>query len=313
MPAPRGRAFAQVDVFTQVALRGNPVAVVLDGAGLDDAAMQAFARWTQLSETTFVLPPTPAARAQGADYQLRIFTPGGELPFAGHPTLGSCHAWLAHGGQRQSATHIVQECRKGLVRIARGSDGALAFAAPALARSAPQPALLAQVLQALGLTPAQLLAAEQLDNGPQWLGLLLDAPETVLALEPDHARLKALGQKVGVAALYPADDTPALVRRSSREARAFASTAAAPARPAVQLEVRAFAAATGIDEDPVTGSLNASLAQWLIAEGRLQAPYIANQGSCLGRDGWVQVSADAQGQLWIGGHTVGCIAGTVTL
>ncbi|MET1115416.1 MAG: PhzF family phenazine biosynthesis protein [Comamonas sp.] len=312
-PRPRtsaGRAFAQVDVFTQVALRGNPVAVVLDGAGLDDAAMQAFASWTQLSETTFVLPPTDAARARGADYQLRIFTPGGELPFAGHPTLGSCHAWLAQGGQPQSATHIVQECRKGLVRIARQDDGALAFAAPALARSAPEPQLLAAVLQALSLTPGQVIAAEQLDNGPLWLGLLLDSPETVLALDPDHARLKALGQKVGVAALYPADDTPPLVRRSSREARAFAQ---APGRPAVQLEVRAFAAATGINEDPVTGSLNASLAQWLIAEGRLQAPYAANQGSCLGRDGWVQVTADAQGQLWIGGHTVGCIEGTVLL
>lgn len=310
--APAGRAFAQVDVFTQVALRGNPVAVVLDGAGLDDAAMQAFARWTQLSETTFVLPPSPAAQAQGADYQLRIFTPGGELPFAGHPTLGSCHAWLAHGGQPQSAQRIVQECQKGLVAIARQADGTLAFAAPALARSVPEPELLAAVLQALSLQPAQVLAAEQLDNGPRWLGLLLDSPESVLALDPDHARLKALGQKVGVAAIYPADDTPALIKRSSREARAFA-TAAAPARPAVQLEVRAFAAATGINEDPVTGSLNASLAQWLIAEGRLQAPYIANQGSCLGRDGWVQVSADARGQLWIGGHTVGCIQGTVLL
>lgn len=310
---PRPRAFAQVDVFTQVALRGNPVAVVLDGEGLDDAAMQAFASWTQLSETTFVLPPTPAARAEGADYRLRIFTPGGELPFAGHPTLGSCHAWLAHGGKPQSATHIVQECKKGLVRIARQGDGTLAFAAPALARRAPEPELLAAVLQALGLTPGQVLAAQQLDNGPLWLGLLLDSPETVLALDPDHARLKALQQKVGVAALYPDGDTPALIKRSSREARAFATAATSPARAAVQLEVRAFAAATGINEDPVTGSLNASLAQWLVAEGRLQAPYVANQGSCLGRDGWVHVSAEGQGQLWVGGHTVGCIQGTVLL
>ncbi len=309
MSAPRARAFAQVDVFTEVALRGNPVAVVLDGEGLDDAAMQAFASWTQLSETTFVLPPTPAARAQGADYRLRIFTPGGELGFAGHPTLGSCHAWLAHGGQPQSSAHVVQECRKGLVTIAR-QDGALAFAAPSLDRSAPGAELLDAVCDALALAPAQVLAAQQLDNGTAWLGLLLDSPETVLALDPDHARLKALKQKVGVAALYPAEDTPALVRRSSREARAFAQ---APARPAVQLEVRAFAAATGVNEDPVTGSLNAGLAQWLIAEGRLQAPYIANQGSCLGRDGWVHVSADAQGRLWIGGHTVGCIAGSVLL
>lgn len=315
MTAPRPRAFAQVDVFTQVALRGNPVAVVLDGEGLDDAAMQAFASWTRLSETTFVLPASAAARARGADYRLRIFTPGGELPFAGHPTLGSCHAWLAHGGRPQSAQHIVQECGQGLVSIA-ARDGALAFAAPALTRAAPEPGLLAGVVQALGLRPDQVLAAEQLDNGPQWLGLLLDSPDTVLALEPDHARLKALQQKVGVAALYPADDAgPALVRRSSREARAFTANAAkaAPARPAVQLEVRAFAAATGVNEDPVTGSLNAGLAQWLIAEGRLQAPYVANQGSCLGRDGWVHVHADDQGQLWIGGHTVDCIQGSVLL
>jgi PhzF family phenazine biosynthesis protein len=313
IPAPRARAFAQVDVFTQVALRGNPVAVVLDGEGLDDAAMQAFASWTQLSETTFVLPASAGARAQGADYQLRIFTPGGELPFAGHPTLGSCHAWLAQGGRPQSATHIVQECKKGLVTISTQGQ-ALAFAAPALTRNAPAPQLLAGVLQALALRPEQVLAAEQLDNGPQWLGLLLDSPDTVLALEPDHARLKALRQKVGVAALYPAEDAtgPALVRRSSREARAFASTPT-PARPSAQLEVRAFAAATGVNEDPVTGSLNASLAQWLIAEGRLQPPYAANQGSCLGRDGWVHVHADAQGQLWIGGHTVGCIQGSVLL
>lgn len=312
MPAPRTRAFAQVDVFTQVALRGNPVAVVLDAEGLDDMAMQAFARWTQLSETTFVLPASEAARAQGADYQLRIFTPGGELAFAGHPTLGSCHAWLAHGGQPQSTQRIVQECKKGLVPIdTRGAS--LAFAAPSLQRSAPDPELLAAVLQALGLAPSQMLAAEQLDNGAQWLGLLLDSPDTVLALAPDHARLKALGQKVGVAALYPEPDSSLLVRRSSREARAFATAPAQAARPAAQLEVRAFAAATGINEDPVTGSLNASLAQWLTAEGRLQAPYLANQGSCLGRDGWVHVHADDQGQLWVGGHTVGCIQGTVLL
>lgn len=324
MSTPRARAFAQVDVFTQVPLAGNPVAVVLDAEGLDDAAMQAFARWTQLSETTFVLPASAAARAQGADYQLRIFTPGGELPFAGHPTLGSCHAWLAHGGQPQSGQCVVQECQKGLVAI-QTQGRALAFAAPGLTRSAPAPQLLAAVLAALDLAPDQVLAAEQLDNGPQWLGLLLDSPDRVLTLAPDHTRLKALGQKVGVAALYPTRCAPPesalLVRRSSREARAFVTTfvtalATAPATPpgpAAQLEVRAFAAATGINEDPVTGSLNASLAQWLIAEGWLQAPYVAHQGSCLGRDGWVHVQADGAGQLWIGGHTVDCIQGSVLL
>ena len=219
------RPFAQVDVFTALPYLGNPLAVVLDGAGLSDAGMQAFARWTNLSETTFLLPPSPEGLAQGADYRVRIFTPGGELPFAGHPTLGSCHAWLEAGGTPRATDTITQECQVGLIRIQR--DGArLAFGAPSLKRSNPSPKLLAQVAAALGLKPAHIIAAQHLDNGPQWLGLLLDSPHTVLQVQPDHAALKDLGQKVGVAGVEPAPAAPTLIARGNREARAFGARSA---------------------------------------------------------------------------------------
>lgn len=283
------RPFVQVDVFTAVPYRGNPLAVVLDGGGLDDETMQRFARWTNLSETAFLLPATQS----GADYRVRIFTPGGELPFAGHPTLGSCHAWLEAGGVPNSATEIVQECRIGLVRIRR--DGPrLAFAAPAMRRSAPDPAVLAQVTAALGLQSQQIAASQVLDNGPEWLSLLLHDRQSVLALKPDHGALKASGQKVGVAAVDPG------------------AGAGAPS-----LEVRAFAAPIGIEEDPVTGSLNASLAQWLIAEGRMPSAYVAAQGTCMGRAGRVHLQQEegrgSDAQVWVGGESVTCITGTVSL
>jgi PhzF family phenazine biosynthesis protein len=308
MPA---RAFKQIDVFTATPYFGNPLAVVLDGTGLDDEALLRFARWTNLSETTFVLPPTEASRAGGADYRVRIFTPGGELPFAGHPTLGTCHAWLEAGGVPQSQEVIVQECGVGLVRIRRRGHR-LAFAAPAVQRSTPGPALLAKVAGALGLKAPQILAAQLLDNGPVWLGLLLDSPDTVLALDPDHARLKELGQKVGVASVKRSQDAIQLIARSSREARAFAGHDV-PASPEPDLVVRAFAAPIGVNEDPVTGSLNASLAQWLIADGHLPAAYLAGQGECLGRAGRVHIQRDTDGQVWVGGESVTCITGTVTL
>jgi len=301
----RQRPFQQVDVFTAQPLLGNPLAVVLDGEGLSDAQMQAFAAWTQLSETTFVLPPTADGRAGGADYRVRIFTPGGELPFAGHPTLGTAHAWLAAGGQPQAPDQLVQECGVGLVRL-REIDGRRAFAAPALRRQAPDPEQLAAVLAALGLAPDEVLAAQALHNGPHWLGLLLAGVDTVLALEPDHAALKQLGTKVGVAARRTT--TPGLIRRASREARAFAHH-----EDTTDLEVRAFAAPVGIAEDPVTGSLNASLAQWLIADGHMPARYRARQGTALGRAGEVFVQRDEIGQIWIGGDVTGCIQGQVTL
>jgi PhzF family phenazine biosynthesis protein len=280
------RNFKQVDVFTATPYRGNALAVVLDGGGLSDDAMQGFARWTNLSETVFLLPPEDSR----ADYRLRIFTPGGELPFAGHPTLGSCHAWLEAGGQPRGGDSIVQECKVGLVRLRREGPR-LAFAAPPLQRSSPSPALVSQVAAALGISADEIVATEMLDNGPVWLTLLLDSPQRVLALSPDHMQLTKLGVKVGVAAAYEP-----------------AAAANAP-----QLEVRAFAAASGIPEDPVTGSLNASLAQWLIADGRMPARYLAAQGACLQRAGRVHIAQDESGQVWVGGESVTCISGTVVL
>ena len=300
------RPFKQVDVFTATPYFGNPLAVVLDASGLDEAAMQHFARWTNLSETTFVLPPTQSE----ADYQVRIFTPGGELPFAGHPTLGSCHAWLEAGGQSKSSQFIVQQCAKGLINICRDAVSTrLAFAAPSLLRSAPEAALLTQVANALGIGTALIKAAQWLDNGPVWLGLLLDSPETVLQLLPNHQALAKLGVKVGVAGMYePAPS--ALISRANREAQAFAQQKL-EAPP--DLEVRAFAACIGISEDPVTGSLNASLAQWLMADGLMPTHYTASQGVCMGRAGRVELQRDSHGQVWVGGQTVTCVNGSVTL
>ena len=279
------RAFKQVDVFTPVAYRGNPLAVVLDGSGLSDDEMQHFAAWTNLSETTFVLPPTTDA----ADYRVRIYTPGGELPFAGHPTLGTCHSWLQAGNKPRRRDLIVQECKKGLVHI-KPQGERLAFAAPESKRTSPSPAVLAQVAGMLGLKSSQVIAAQSLDNGPVWLSLLVEDPQTVLALKPDHGALRIGGFKVGVAARY---------------------RNAGPGEP--MLEVRAFADPVGIPEDPVTGSLNASLAQWLMDEGHMPSHYLAAQGACLGRAGRVHVERDDQGQVWIGGNTVTCVEGTVLL
>jgi PhzF family phenazine biosynthesis protein len=275
------RRFDQLDVFAAEALRGNPLAVVHDAQGLDDARMAAFARWTNLSETTFLLPPTDEA----ADYRVRIFTPGGELPFAGHPTLGSCHAWLAAGGRPQRTGTVVQQCGIGLVTV-RQEGARLAFQAPAL-RRAPVPApLLAAVCEALDLDPARVRASADLDNGPRWLSLLLDSADTVLGLQPDHARLKGLA-KVGVIAPQ---------RRGADS----------------DFEVRAFAAQVGVDEDPVTGSLNASLAQWLIGEGLAPPDYVAAQGTALGRAGRVFVQSQ-DGRIWVGGQVTPCIEGQVNL
>jgi PhzF family phenazine biosynthesis protein len=297
-------------VFTDTAFMGNPLAVVLDGTGLSDAQMQTFARWTQLSETTFVLPPTTEGAAGGADYRVRIFTPGMELPFAGHPTLGTAHAWLRAGGQPRHSGQLVQECGVGLVTL-KSVEGRWAFAAPPLQRQTPAPAVLAEVLTALGLQADEVLAAQDLNNGPHWLGLLLPDVATVLALDPDHAALKRLGTKVGVAARRSAA-APGLIRRANREARAFAAHTAA-ATDITDLEVRAFAAPVGIAEDPVTGSLNASLAQWLMADGHMPSRYSARQGTALGRAGQVFLSHDNTGQIWVGGDVVACIQGHVTL
>jgi PhzF family phenazine biosynthesis protein len=273
--------FHQLDVFTAAALRGNPLAVVHGADGLSDERMAEFARWTNLSETTFLLPPTDA----GADYRVRIFTPGGELPFAGHPTLGSCHAWLAAGGVPRDPGVVVQQCGVGLVPVRR--DGTrLAFAAPPCRRSAVEPELQVRICAALGLPPADVLASSWLDNGPQWLALRIGSAEQLRALAPDHAALRHLA-KVGVVAPQPAGaDT--------------------------QFEVRAFAAPMRIDEDPVTGSLNASLAEWLMDAGVAPRRYVAAQGSALGRAGRVHLHHDGK-ILWVGGDVTAVISGQLEL
>ena len=286
------RPFKQIDVFSNRPGDGNALAVVIDASHLTDTAMQRFAAWTNLSETTFLLPPTEAARAAGADYRVRIFTPGYELPFAGHPTLGSCHAWLQAGNTPREEGLVVQECGAGLVRIRLQDDGSMAFAAPPLVRGPASPALVPLIASALGLKPSQIRASQMLDNGPVWLGLLLDSAATVRSLRPDHARLKDLGQDVGVIHVTPdaGDD---------------------PDRPCAV--VRAFAAPMGNNEDPATGSLNASLAQWLIAEGLAPTHYLASQGESLGRAARIRIAQDSHAQVWVGGHAVTCIEGTVLM
>ena len=315
------RPFFKVDVFTPTPYLGNPLAVVMDATGLSDAQMQQFAHWVNLSETTFLTAPSAEGAAQGADYRVRIFTPSGELPFAGHPTLGSCHVWLEQqalqGHSLANKEFIVQECKSGLIRIRR--EGArLAFAAPALQRSNPSPALLARVAAALGLKADQIIAAQMLNNGATWLGLLLDRKQTVLQLMPDHLALNNLGVTVGVASVEPWQEAPALIARANREARAFGTRtqdvqAVADDPTDATLEVRAFAALEGIDEDPVTGSFNASLAQWLIAEGHAPTEYVAAQGTCIGRAGRVHIAQDRAGQVWVGGESVTCVRGQVSL
>lgn len=287
------RRFAQVDVFSAQPISGNPVAVVLDGDGLTDEQMAAFARWTNLSETTFVLPPTEPA----ADYRLRIFTPGygvsSELPFAGHPTLGSAHAWLAAGGVPAGAD-IVQECGVGLVTIRRDGER-LAFAAPPLRRSGPVDAdTLAEVSTALGLAPTQVLAAEWVVNGPEWLALHLDSAQRVLDVIPDFAALGS--HEVGLVGRYADDDRPA----------------PGPDGTPVTIEVRAFAPGVGVDEDPVTGSLNAGIATWLRRAEHIEATYVASQGTALGRRGRVYIRDDGE-QIWVGGASTTVVTGTVEL
>lgn len=284
------RPFKQIDVFSDRPGYGNPVAVVLDAQDLSDSDMRRFAAWTNLSETTFLLPPTDTGRAAGADYRLRIFSPNGELPFAGHPTLGTCHAWLQTGQQPRQPGMVIQECALGLVRITHDGD-TLAFAAPPLLRSTASPALVPLIANALGLRPHQIKGAQLLDNGPVWLGLLLDSAATVRGLQPDHTRLSDLGQNVGVVHVSP--------------------TASDISQPGVV--VRAFGSAMGNPEDPVTGTLNASLAEWLIAEGLAPRNYVVAQGESMGRAGRVQIRQDDDQQIWVGGHAVTCIEGTVLL
>jgi PhzF family phenazine biosynthesis protein len=273
------RSFQQIDVFASGPFSGNPLAVVIDGEGLHDTEMQRFANWTNLSETTFLLPPT----VDGADYRVRIFTGSHELPFAGHPTLGSCHAWLASKGADHRADTIVQECGAGLVTIRRGDDG-LAFAAPPLVRSGPvDEAVVVELARILDIERADIVDAAWADNGPGWVAVLLKSAEAVLALRPE-----ASDYDIGVVGPHP-EGSP------------------------VAFEIRAFFPANGIVfEDPVTGSLNAAVGQWLIGSGRAPSSYVAAQGTALGRAGRIRVSA-ADGEIWVEGSTVTRIEGTVDL
>ena len=306
------RSYQQVDVFTDTPYLGNALAVVLDAQGLSHDDMQNFARWTNLSETTFLLKPSHEEAQHGADYALRIFTPAGELPFAGHPTLGSCHAWLRSGGQPRIQGKIVQACKQGLINIQSMQSG-LAFAAPPLNRRDVEPDLLAAIAAALGIEMQHIEASQLLDNGPRWLGLVLDSAKAVLDLEPDHAKLQELGHKVGVIHLQSTDLAPLLIGRSNREARAFMSPSDYQRVNPTQATVRAFAAPMGVLEDPVTGSLNASLAQWLMETGQAPAHYLAIQGERMGRYGQLHIHKDTGGQVWVGGSVVTCIEGSVML
>ena len=275
------RPFSQVDVFTAVPYLGNPVAVVHDAAGVDDEAMARFARWTNLSETTFLLPPTAA----GADYRVRIFTPVAELPFAGHPTLGTCHAWLEAGGVPRDPGVVIQECAAGLIRVRRDADGGLAFAEPPLIRAGDvDDATLDHIADVLRLPRAAFVASQWVDNGPGWVAVLLSSAAEVLALEPGFVDL----------------DLGVVGPSASGGETAF--------------EVRAFFPVNGATvEDPVTGSLNASLAGWLIRSGRASAPWTAAQGTAIGRAGRIRITRDADGVIWTGGSSVTCVRGEVEI
>ena len=279
---PRSRAFTQVDVFSATPYLGNPVAVVLDGTDLTGEEMQRLARWMNLSETTFVLPPG----VPEADYRLRIFSPGGELSFAGHPTLGSARAWLDNGGTPQNVGRIVQECGAGLVSV-RHVEGVVSFAAPPLVRQgALEEGFVDQIAAAFGIKRDRILAHQWVDNGPGWAVVQLPAAEDVLALEPDLSLIPTA--MVGAIGAYPGGSEHAF-------------------------ELRTFAPGVGVPEDPVCGSMNASVGQWLIATGAAPSAYRVSQGTRMGRAGTVEITADADGTVWVGGAATGCIRGTITL
>ena len=279
-------SFSQVDVFGAAPLMGNPVAVVHDARGLSDGQMARFAQWTNLSETTFLLPPTDAA----ADYRLRIFTPTSELPFAGHPTLGSAHAWVGAGGVPKRPGRLVQQCGLGLVEILH-QETSLAFRAPDLLRDgAVEEEPLAQAISALGVRPDRVVRSSWIDNGPGWLGLELVSAADVLDLRPDFGAMRGL--EVGVIGPHGEGDRESV---------------------GADYEVRAFCPEFAVPEDPVTGSLNAGFALWLTRAGHLPADYVVRQGTVIGRDGRVRVSTDASGQIWVGGACHTMIEGVLTV
>ncbi|MEY4437019.1 MAG: hypothetical protein RL100_483 [Actinomycetota bacterium] len=279
----QSRKFAQVDVFSEVPYLGNPVAVVIEGDGLTDEQMQKLASWTNLSETTFILKPTTAE----ADYRLRIFTPGGELPFAGHPTLGSAHAWLENGGQPKSKGLVVQECGAGLVTLMiNEKSGSLSFQAPPTLKTGDLDAeLLQEICEAFGLHVSAVIAHQWIDNGPGWVCVQLESAEKVLELNPKFVPGSQL--MLGVVGAYPEGNSEAF-------------------------ELRAFAPKVGVYEDPVTGSLNASVAQWLKRSGAQTSDYRASQGVKLGRAGIIEIKYDDAGAVWVGGATTTLISGRIT-
>jgi PhzF family phenazine biosynthesis protein len=268
----RERAFAQVDVFSAQPYRGNPVAVVLDGQGLDADQMRRVARWTNLSETTFVLPPT----ADEADYRVRILTPGGELPFAGHPTLGTAHAWLENGGSPRDPDRIVQECGAGLVELRRDHD-TLSFAAPPLVRTGDLDVdYVEQIARAFGIDADRVLSHQWVDNGPGWAVICLATAQEVLDLEPDLSQIPTA--MIGAIGAYP-----------EGSAHAF--------------EMRTFAPGVGVAEDPVCGSMNASVGQWLLGSGKIAGGYRVSQGTRIGRSGEITITPDTESNVWISGAT----------
>lgn len=274
----RARPFAQVDVFSPLPYRGNPVAVILDAEGLDDAEMLGIARWTNLSETTFLFPPTTA----DADYRVRIFTQTREIPFAGHPTLGSARAWLDAGGVPKGADVLVQECGAGLVEL-RHDEGVLSFAAPPTIRSGPlDDDYLDAVTSALGISTQHVVDHQWVDNGPGWAAIRLTSAAKVIALEPDFSQLPEA--MIGVVGPHP-EGSPH------------------------DFELRAFAPGVNVVEDPVTGSLNASVAQWLTRSGQAPERYLARQGTRVGRAGEITVVVDRE-QVWVGGETSVLFRGT---
>ncbi|WP_333573041.1 PhzF family phenazine biosynthesis protein [Sphingomonas sp.] len=274
--------FSLVDVFHDGPFTGNPLAVVHGGGDLDTATMQAITRWFNLSETVFLLPPS----VEGADYHARIFTLDRELPFAGHPTLGACHAWLSAGGAPAAPDAVVQQCGAGLIPIRRDADR-LAFAAPPLLRSGPVDAETRGMLAAaLQIAPSAIVDAAWADNGPGWIAVLLESAEAVLAVEP----VRHWDGRLEIGLIGPHK---------------------AGAEVAWEIRTLFTDAFGGIIEDPVTGSFNASAAQWLHASGRVSSGYVAAQGTRLERRGRIFVDYDLGSQAWIGGRSMTIAEGTL--
>jgi PhzF family phenazine biosynthesis protein len=274
-------SFQQVDVFTNRPLMGNALAVVHGADNLSDKQMTKFANWTNLSETTFLLNPIN----DSADYKVRIFTPNNELPFAGHPTLGSCFAWLSNGGIAKSKDVIIQECAIGLIKI-RKDGSRLSFEAPELIKSGSLDDLtLKKVAMSLRIGVSDIINHQWVDNGPGWCAVMLKNAQQVLALDPDPQLLKDF--KIGVIGSYPDGSE-------------------------TDFEVRAFAMPYGIYEDPVTGSLNAGIAKWFFNTNSVKDEYTVSQGKALGRDGKIFIQK-IDNTIWVGGEIISCINGELTL